>query len=426
MRSRILLLSLFFVSITGLFAQDVITLTSTDKITDVLSAYTGSANEITIVVPADYTNPQGTTLTDLTSKTYLTSTSKLIFKGDGTNPNLAMPQIKLPAAMGKLEFRDLTITGPNASITSNYLINMGDNITSVLDSFVFKNCNVKNYRSLLRFQNNTSADFTQRVKDIVITNCIMSNFPDYGVLYNNKLYSYMDNIKISNSTFYGFGDYVFNLSKNVIGMQITNCTFDNFGLNTASKRFIVDLSTQTTPLVVTNSIVGRSSAIASTFNTGGTLTLVNSYVTTDGPTVAPAALGGITGELIAFSGSASDLFTLPTTTTGAVTSAQTTTVGNYTLKATTINGVGDPRWYSASGISQTKTASIRYYPNPTTDIVAFDQTFVKAEVYSLLGEKVLTVRNNKSLSVSHLSSGNYLVLVTNENGETAVAKILKK
>ncbi|MFW9596340.1 MAG: hypothetical protein ACMV0Y_00140 [Paludibacter sp.] len=64
-----------FVFIIGaynfIFAQDIVNLTTTQTISDALSSYSGTGDNVVLIVPAGYTNPQGTTLTDLTTYSWI-------------------------------------------------------------------------------------------------------------------------------------------------------------------------------------------------------------------------------------------------------------------------------------------------------------------------------------------------------------------
>lgn len=145
-----------FVFIIGaynfIFAQDIVNLTTTQTISDALSSYSGTGDNVVLIVPAGYTNPQGTTLTDLTTYSWIKASTKLTIKGDGTMPTANLSQFKLPIALTKFEVSNLVIVGPNTSLTSNYLVNMSDKTTAEIDSFVISNCIVEGYRSMLRFQ----------------------------------------------------------------------------------------------------------------------------------------------------------------------------------------------------------------------------------------------------------------------------------
>ena len=92
---------------------------------------------------------------------------------------------------------------------------------------------------MVRFQNAVSASApTQKANNVIINNCIVSNFADYGVIYNSSIGGYFGPIQVTKSTFYGFGATVFMLQKNSTSINITDCTFDNIA--GASLKALVD------------------------------------------------------------------------------------------------------------------------------------------------------------------------------------------
>jgi hypothetical protein len=350
-------------------AQDVINLSTTDNIKTILSAYTGT--NVVLVIPAGYTNPQSNAIAstttpvtyswnslDLSTLTNLTSNTKITFSGDGTNPTLTLKAITLPPALSKIAFKNLTITGivPNANTpgnvidpTLNYVFNESAAIPCVIDSIVFDNCKFSTFRSLIRFQSTSAVGSeTQKVNSVIINNCIVSNFADYGVVYNSTTGGKFGPVKVTKSTFYGFGATVFMLQKNATSIDISDCTFDNV-VGTSAKA-VVDLLTLTVPVTLTNCILGKT-ALASgalTIKTAGTLNITNCYYTTDWTAATPTATAGITGSLTAYSGASTALFKSPTVLTGFPSGTQTITTGDYTIIDATFagkNNCGDPRWY---------------------------------------------------------------------------------
>lgn len=402
-----ILVTLLIMNFSFINAQDVINLSTTDNIKTILSAYTG--NNVVLVIPAGYTNPQSDAVAstttpvtytwnslDLSTLTNLTSSTKITFVGDGTNPTLTLKAITLPAALSKIAFKDLTITGivPNANTpgnvidpTLNYVFNQGASAPCVIDSIVFDNCKFSTFRSLIRFQNTSAiGSETQKVNNVVINNCIVSNFADYGVVYNSTTGGKFGPVKVTKSTFYGLGATVFMLQKNATSIDISDCTFDNV-VGTSSKA-VVDLSTLVVPVTFTNCILGKT-ALASgglTIKTAGTLTITNSYYTTDWTAATPTASAGITGSLTAYNGASTALFKSPTVLTNFPSGTQTITTGDYTIIDATFAGAtnaGDPRWYykSDAGVNN---------PNANKPIKS-------VELYDFLGKKL--PQNAKGLVV---------------------------
>lgn len=92
--------------------------------------------------------------------------------------------------------------------------------------------------------------------------------------------------------------------------------------------------------------------------------------------------------------------------------------------------IDDVTWDSDLGTKEHTAPSIRFYPNPVTDVLTLSgtQELTGVSVYNLLGQKVLeTVLNTTSaqMDLSALATGSYMVKVTSNN-ETSTLKIIKK
>ena len=438
MKKTLLLTVMAFIAVTSIIAQDIINLGVNDDIKVKLAAYTGS--NVVLVIPAGYTNPQSipsSTVTgtppvttyswsslDLSTLTNLTSTTKITIKGDGSNPTLTLKTLTLPAALSKIAFKDLTITGiePLGKVpgnvvdpTVNYIFNQGTAAATVVDSIIFDNCNISTFRSLVRFQNvNATTAATQFANHVNINNCIIHNFADYGVIYNSTTGGFFGPIKVTKSTFYGFGATVFMLQKNSTSIDITDCTFDN--VVGGSGKALVDLSTLVAPVTITNCILGKTQLASGglTVKTAGTLTITNSYNTSDWTASVSTATAGTTGSFTAYTGASTDLFTNVSVSTIASASAPyTTTVGNYKIKATTFagaNSAGDPRWYlTATAVKQVLTDKGVSFNG--TEIV--NAKGLSLEVYSVLGKRVAS--SLTSIPTANFQKGVYIVRVSGTN-----------
>lgn len=379
-----IILAILVLNVNLLKAQDVINLSTTDNIGDILGSYAG--NNVVLIVPSGYTNPAtGGTITLLST---LVSGIKITIKGDGSMPTLALKGFSLPTGinMSLFKFEGLTLTGFTTDPTANYVINVSSGIAVNMDSVVFRNCKASTFRSLVRFQS-TSATPDQKANAILIDNCIVSNFADYGVVYNNKSGGLFGSVEAKKSTFYGMAQNVFMCQTNTASVNISDCTFDN--VVGASGKAIVDLSTQATPVTFTNCILGKSILASGglTIKTGGTLTITNSYYTTDWTANAPTATGGITGALTAYANASTSLFKTPTVISGSG-STQTCTTGDYTIIDASFAGkttAGDPRWYpSGTGVKNT------IYSKPIKSIALFDflGRQMKEEAKGLLIKKI--------------------------------------
>jgi len=438
MKKTLLLTVMAFIAVSSIIAQDIINLGVNDDIKVKLAGYTGS--NVVLVIPAGYTNPQSvpsSTVTgtppvttyswsslDLSTLTNLTSTTKITIKGDGSNPTLTLKTLTLPAALSKIAFKDLTITGiePLGKVpgnvvdpTVNYIFNQGTAAATVVDSIIFDNCNISTFRSLVRFQNaNATTAATQFANHVNINNCIIHNFADYGVIYNSTTGGFFGPIKVTKSTFYGFGATVFMLQKNSTSIDITDCTFDN--VVGGSGKALVDLSTLVAPVTITNCILGKTQLASGglTVKTAGTLTITNSYNTSDWTASVSTATAGTTGSFTAYTGASTDLFTNVSVSTIASASAPyTTTVGNYKIKATTFagaNSAGDPRWYlTATAVKQVLTDKGVSFNG--TEIV--NAKGLSLEVYSVLGKRVAS--SLTSIPTTNFQKGVYIVRVSGTN-----------
>ena len=82
---------------------------------------------------------------------------------------------------------------------------------------------------------------------------------------------------------------------------------------------------------------------------------------------------------------------------------------------------------STLSINESFAKTISIYPNPTKTNITINliDTIEQVEVMTLLGEKVYT-STTKTINVSHLSSGVYLLKIITQEGKVAVKKIVKK
>jgi hypothetical protein len=84
---------------------------------------------------------------------------------------------------------------------------------------------------------------------------------------------------------------------------------------------------------------------------------------------------------------------------------------------------------SASGLNSSGTAqiNIHVYPNPATDHVYLesDEAIRSCEMYDVLGNKVISLKNTDSIDLSTLSKGVYLLCVETTNGRS-VQRVVKE
>jgi hypothetical protein len=82
------------------------------------------------------------------------------------------------------------------------------------------------------------------------------------------------------------------------------------------------------------------------------------------------------------------------------------------------------------GTSKFETSNVRMYPNPAKNTLNIDanNTIEKVEVYSILGQEVLSKKpnsNSTTLQTSGLQRGTYIVKST-IGGKTATSKFIKE
>ena len=78
-------------------------------------------------------------------------------------------------------------------------------------------------------------------------------------------------------------------------------------------------------------------------------------------------------------------------------------------------------------IEETVRNPITIFPNPTNAILNIKGIDIKqAKLYDALGKKVLDIRDENTLDVSHLDAGVYLIEIITRNGKTTQRRIIKK
>ncbi len=127
----------------------------------------------------------------------------------------------------------------------------------------------------------------------------------------------------------------------------------------------------------------------------------------------------------------------------AISIPQTATLGDATLRITkrlvadaipcNANLYGQTEYYvlnvtDTTGIDEFSHNTISVYPNPVTDVLNIEamQQVTIAEVYTTLGQRVLSGKGGRTLIVSALASGVYIVRIGLENGAVQNIKIVKQ
>jgi len=229
-------------------------------------------------------------------------------------------------------------------------------------------------------------------------------------------------VVVKKSTFYGFGQTIFLCQTNTASVSISDCTFDNFTVAPGtSPRYVIDLGTQASPITVTNCIFGSTTATkySKGFKTGGTVTISNSYRTSDcflSISDSIVATGGITGSIVAYTGSAATVFKTPST---SVPGASFSNTADYTIIDAAFpgkNNAGDSRWYTPTAVVSPKVSSKVISYNGTQ--ISLNETQDIA-IYNVTGELLKSAKKVNVLSVANLQKGVYII-----KAGTAVQKFI--
>ncbi|WP_165732691.1 T9SS type A sorting domain-containing protein [Polaribacter sp. 20A6] len=102
---------------------------------------------------------------------------------------------------------------------------------------------------------------------------------------------------------------------------------------------------------------------------------------------------------------------------------------NYDAENTTVNGVaGDVLYFDqmsaiiedapTANVHSNQLEEVKMYPNPAEDqlFISSKETLNKVEIFNLLGKKVLSTTNTKSIDVSSLTKSVYLVKISSDKG----------
>jgi len=104
--------------------------------------------------------------------------------------------------------------------------------------------------------------------------------------------------------------------------------------------------------------------------------------------------------------------------------------GIYTVFVTNANGCGNmsPAFnFQGTGVSNVAAQHVRVYPNPARDIVYIDAPFaVNASINTVDGKELFTQANAKSLNISGLANGIYMIRISDTDGNLiSVEKLVK-
>jgi hypothetical protein len=251
---------------------------------------------------------------------------------------LAFNGITLPATAGTIRFENLDLTGYQnadpAGTKRNYIFNQSS-ATSTSEIF-FENCIIRNLvNTPLRVQGSAAITIDKTTIDKCILYDIGWNGSNgtYAIINNNVATSKLNNIIITNNTFYniGYGLILHNAAPTAT-LQVDNNTFYN---TTGDGRYFIDYNAQviTGTFSFANNVIGKTASPAGTAKDIRSTTAPsvgnNTYKTTD------AAFSGTTiTSITPYTKASTDLFTDPAN-------------GNFLYKDANFLGrstSGDPRW----------------------------------------------------------------------------------
>lgn len=224
-----------------------------------------------------------------------------------------------------LYFSDITIATDGSA---NYFLNMGN--TGIINKLDVVNCSTLGVfnNSFIRLKTGGA-----EIVNLTINNSIIDSIgigAKYAVFYANSSNSAkIDNINVTNSTFYSF--YYFIRQDGITGtsISINNCTFNDMINN--GGYFINYSGTFPSVFNINNTIFGRTidPTNANGIKSSGSAVLSNTYATSDDVFSANPIMGATS-----YPGTAANLFLDPAN-------------GNFTIKDNSFAGkstAGDPRW----------------------------------------------------------------------------------
>ena len=311
-------------------ADKMIYLNANDSINQTLfDDLAGSYSTVTLAIPAGAVFANNNTLT-------IPNGMSVNFFGlpGASKAVLSIKQITLSANHSFINFTNVDISGyvyENGVATSSlnsYLFNQ--TTATNVGAITFDNCLIHDLANTpFRLQGSEA----KTIGTLTFNNCIVTNLKDsyYFINADASGNGVISNINITNSTFNTVGRFILSKSTNTNSITLSDCTFYNM---IASGRYFIDFgSTSYGPangISIKNSIFALSQvATAKGIRSAGTVTVENSYATSDWQLGSPSISG-----LISYSGASSALFTSPTT-------------GDFSFLDKTFAGTetaGDPRW----------------------------------------------------------------------------------
>lgn len=324
------------------------------------------------------------------------------------------------SSTGNLTVQDVILDGTKTGGTkfASYVVDVNGSAGIALNNILFENCIIRNYGNCFLRANRVEGT----CESLKVNNCIIksngsvSAYPFFQVTKTQ----FGTSLELTNSTIADFSnEYIQNYTTTAGGNNAANYIFkNNTFYNTVTESARKPFSFTSGKVYVQNNIFVKTTTTARTLdvtiNPAVTIAEFTNNVVYD---YDAGALLNSTGWSLSsgnldvdpgFRDVANYDFTLPS--------------GSALITAK----IGDPRWFGATSTNNLKQNSLLVYPNPTTDKVYFGRVFASVEVSNMLGQKLITSTNTDNLVLAHLSNGNYIVRITDEQGEVSIAKILKK
>lgn len=256
--------------------------------------------------------------------------TSLSFTGDkevfGTNAMASTLNMSGVALTGKsfdaLIFEKVALIGG----TGDYLINLGDD-NSQIGRYSFSNCDIENYRGVVRVQNKAI-----KLGQISLSNSIVKNTGGYGVINVGGSNVTIDSIKVNNNTLIDMATQLMDVRATVPLIVVNGNTIYN--QNAALTQLIrLDKNNLPGAFAAENNIISGTNAGAplKAFSLDYAGSFAGSYRTSE------MEISQDFPEITLFQGSASDLFVNPA-------------AGDFSIIP--LNGfggtgkAGDPRWFT--------------------------------------------------------------------------------
>lgn len=244
--------------------------------------------------------------------------SVTFFALPGERPTLNFPKsLKIGGTHGYIRMEGMTIVDDGCQ----YLINEGDG--AAIGDFTLTNCMIDNMdRSIVRLQ----ASDAVTIDEINIDDCVVTNIGSGGYAVfrvDNAAYT-IGAINITNSTFSNVGHNFIQASKCALAeINFNGVTFYNTPNN--ASRYLVDANGNATNVRVENTLFGLTPGRG--IRTDGTITVINSFKTTDGVFSSQDFDVDVTSPEAA----SAEVFADPEN-------------NDFTLLIKDLTGIGDPRW----------------------------------------------------------------------------------